>query len=282
MYNRGTKISLVLLAVAACAGNQPPPMIGGPAANGKPIETQPADSTRLITPALGYSASGQLTRRDSIILTLPDGQLQIQQMSRRATLAISVSPTGLVRVRLDSIEFNPPVGKAVNLAAGTIWNGRLGSDGIERLRANRTSDLVDELTPMIQELLPAIPRSGVAPDGVWGDTTKTNRRVEIFAASDQRQSTWHVGESSEVEGLQVHPIKVLEHYQQLGEGSQAGREMRMSAEGVRKATYYMTLDGRVDQLVQVDSANRLITIPDSRQAVPTTQIVHLRVVFDYK
>ena len=65
-------------------------------------------------------------------------------------------------------------------------------------------------------------------------------------------------------------------------GSAVRREMRMSSEGRRTSTYYVTMGGRVDALVQVDSASRLITIPSTRQAVPTTQVVRTRVAWVYR
>jgi hypothetical protein len=58
--------------------------------------------------------------------------------------------------------------------------------------------------------------------------------------------------------------------------------MRMSSEGRRTSTYYLTVLGRPDALTQVDSASRLITIPSTRQAVPTTQVVRTRVEWEYR
>ncbi|MBK7594997.1 MAG: hypothetical protein IPJ11_07060 [Gemmatimonadetes bacterium] len=73
------------------------------------------------------------------------------------------------------------------------------------------------------------------------------------------------------EGIRVIPVQVREAFEQIGRGSSAGRNMTMTAQGVRSAQYYMTLDGRVEVATVVDSAAKLITIPGSQQSIPTMQ-----------
>ena len=64
-------------------------------------------------------------------------------------------------------------------------------------------------------------------------------------------------------------------FEQVGKGSQGGREMTMTAQGVRSSSYYVTILGRVDQVVHRDSIAKFITIPAGRQTIPTTQIVRV-------
>jgi hypothetical protein len=268
-------IRSILLAtlLVACAGRSEPAPLPRPSGDPRPGD---ADSRVILD--LDYEGSASVERRDSILLALPDGGRQLQQLSRSARFSFSIDRRGELRVRLDSLRLRPAGGKE-NEVIGTTWTGRLGPDGVRDLRANRRGALVGELTAEVAALFPAIPRSGVASGDTWADTSKDKRQVEIFEASDERVAEWSVGRRTTRDGVLVLPVTARETYQQLGEGQQAGRAMRMSAEGRRSTTYYLTLTGRIDAIVATDTASRLITIPATRQAVPTTQIVRTRVQF---
>lgn len=231
---------------------------------------------------MGYTGTATLERNDSIILSLPNGGRQVQRLSRRARFAVSVNDRGEVRVRLDSLVFRPSAGGGEREAVGATWTGRLNAKGLDDVRSDRRSSVVAELTQAVRDLFPALPRSGVSTGDRWTDTTKGRRQVEIFEASDERVVTWSVGRRNTRSGILVLPVTASENYTQLGQGEQAGREMRMSSEGRRTSTYYIEMSGRTDAIVQVDSASRLITIPSTRQAVPTTQVVRTRVGWDYR
>jgi hypothetical protein len=71
-------------------------------------------------------------------------------------------------------------------------------------------------------------------------------QVDVFRATETRTRSWTAEETIDLNGVQVHPIRVREEFEQLGRGSQAGREMTMTAQGSRSGNYYVTLDGRVD------------------------------------
>lgn len=281
-----SRVIPLLALLVACAGTTPPPMIGGPAterrADADAAAPTSSDAAIRIAPATNYRATARMERRDSIVLTLPDGKRQIQQTSRTARFSVQVSAGGDVQVRLDSLTFHPEVPIASREAIGTVWRGKLGAHGIEELRPNRENGVTRDMTSTVEDLLPGLPRGGVVVGERWADTTNSTRRVEIFDAKDERRSAWRVGPARTIDALVVHPIEVTERYEQLGEGEQAGREMRMSAQGSRSATYYSTRAGRIDQMVQVDSASRLITIPETRQAIPTMQVIRTTVTFRYQ
>ncbi|HRP06843.1 MAG TPA: hypothetical protein PLL69_00010 [Gemmatimonadales bacterium] len=269
----------VLLLLAGCAAS-PSPRPGVEPADEAGRRPEPVgEGPARVALAAGYSSTASLVRRDSVILALPDGGRQVQRLSRRASFSVTVSPRNEVRVQLDSIEFSPSAGGREREAIGTVWQGRLTNQGLTGVRANRRSTLVAELTQTVIELFPAVPAGGVVAGESWADTTKSKRQVEIFEASDERTSSWNAGRRTTRDRILVQPISSVEIYQQLGSGEQADREMRMSAEGRRSATYYLTLTGRPDAIVSVDSATRLITIPSTRQAIPTTQVARTRVEF---
>lgn len=273
-------LGLVAAAALTIACSSNPTPAPTPARN--PPARPPAEGPARILRAMGYTGTATLERNDSIILSLPNGGRQVQRLSRRARFAVSVDDRGEVRVRLDSLVFRPSAGGGEREAVGATWTGRLNAKGLDDVRSDRRSSVVAELTQAVRDLFPALPRSGVSTGDRWTDTTKGRRQVEIFEASDERVVTWSVGRRNTRSGILVLPVTASENYTQLGQGEQAGREMRMSSEGRRTSTYYIEMSGRTDAIVQVDSASRLITIPSTRQAVPTTQVVRTRVGWDYR
>lgn len=242
----------------------------------------PAEGPARVVMATGYNGTAILERNDSIILSLPNGGRQVQRLSRRARFAVNVNDRGEVRVRLDSLVFRPSAAGSEREAVGATWTGRLTAAGLSEVRSDRRSTVVAEMTQAVRDLFPAVPRSGVTTGDRWADTTRGRRQVEIFEANDERYANWTVGRRATRSGILVLPVTATENYTQLGQGEQAGREMRMSSEGRRTSTYYIAMSGRTDAIVQVDSASRLITIPSTRQAVPTTQVVRTRVGWDYR
>lgn len=271
------RLAPIALVLAACGGGPPPEPSPVPSREVPAGEAPPAS----VALALGYTATALLERNDSIVLTLPDGSRQVQRMGRHARFSIEVRSDGTVRVRLDSLALRPSTGNAGRDAVGTTWQGRLTPSGLESLRTSGSSALVADLGTAVAEFFPEIPGGGVAPGQRWSDTTESTRHVEIFEAQERRTSSWVAGQRSPRQGVTVQPIRVTERYEQLGDGEQAGREMRMSAQGSRLATYYLTMTGLVDALVEADSAARLITIPSTRQAVPTVQVTRTTVHFTY-
>ena len=273
-----TFLALAAATVAACSsGAAPPAPTAAPAREVPPGDPPPAR----VSLATDYRGTALLERSDSIVLTLPDGSKQVQRLGRHARFSVEVRRDGEVRVRLDSLALRPSARGGEREAVGTMWQGRIGPDGLEEVRANRSGTLVADIGTAVSELFPLLPPSGVAPGQRWADTSETTRQVEIFEAQERRTSIWEAGQRSPRQGVIVQPIRVSERYEQLGEGEQAGREMRMSAQGVRSASYYLTMTGLIDALVESDSAARLITIPSTRQAVPTIQVTRTTVHFSY-
>jgi hypothetical protein len=270
----------ILAALIAGWSSHPQPPPPAPRPSG-PIRA-PAEGPARILAAVGYTSSAILERNDSIILSLPNGGRQVQRLSRRARFTVNVNDRGDVRVRLDSLVFRPSAGGGEREAIGATWTGRLTTAGLSEVRSDQRSTVVAEMTQAVHDLFPALPRSGVTTGDSWADTTKGRRQVEIFQANDERVSRWTVGRRSTRRGILVIPVTATESYIQLGEGEQAGRDMRMSSEGRRTSTYYISMSGRTDAIVLVDSASRLITIPSTRQAIPTTQVVRTRVGWDYR
>jgi hypothetical protein len=261
-------LALLLFAFIGCSRGSAPATVPAP---GRELENAP--TVRRVLLARGYAATVTVERRDSIVIALPDGSSQVQRAFRHFRFAVAIDANGAVRVRLDSLAAVPASRAPRDDLAGTSWTGQLTRQGLTEVAPPSADPQVAFLTGQVVELFPAVPRGGASEGERWADTTADQRQVEIFAASDRRRSAWTVGGATRSRGIEVLPVSVTEWYEQLGKGVQAGREMQMSAQGVRSATYYVSALGRIDGMVQTDSAQRLITIPSTQQAVPTTQVV---------
>ncbi len=263
---RGFTIA-ALLALAGC-GTSPTPAT-------RPTPSVNVASTTSTTGAVKLSTLWQsrilLERRDSLILTLPNGSKQLQRLGRNALFTLAINGKNLT-VTLDSLQLIPASPEASKEATGTTWTGSLGAYGkLENVTASRGGILVEELTQTVATLIPRLPRGGARPGDRWADTSKKSIRVEIFRTDDQRTAQWLVAPAMDREGIRVVPVQVREAFEQVGRGASQGRNMAMTAQGSRSAQYYMTLDGRVEVAMVIDSAAKLITIPGSQQSIPTMQ-----------
>lgn len=261
---RNLVLGLPLVWLAAC-GHDPEP------------ETRPVPRTSETTSARsvvslrgGWGAVVMLQRADSLVLTLPDGSRQLQRVGRTARFTVEVGSNNTFSATLDAITLQPPSVEAAAGVIGTKWTGRVTGGGrIEGLRISRATPLGDDLTAAVRSLLPMVPFNGVPVGRSWKDTLSGSVQVEVFRVQEQRVRSWSAQAQTDRSGIQVYPVRVREEFEQLGRGSQAGREMTMTAQGSRVGYYYVTVDGRVDGAVLQDSVAQFITIPAMKQTIPT-------------
>ena len=253
-----------LLGAVACS-NSPAPVTRPSTSAAVPMR---AGVTRLTTQ---WQSRVLLEQRDSLVLTLPNGTKQMQRLGRQARFTLTVA-NGNFTVRLDSLQLAPASEEVSREAVGTTWTGKLGAFGrLESLTTSKEGILVEELTTVVAALLPTLPRGGAMTGEVWADTTKRTSRVGIFRADDRRIARWRANPSTDIQGLRLVPIQLREEFEQIGRGVSSGREMNMTAQGSRTGAYFMTLDGRVERVTLVDSITKLITIPSTKQSIPTMQ-----------
>jgi hypothetical protein len=266
-----TLISLV--GVVACGGSPAPTPTPTP-------QGIPSPSSSLVLLRNDWRAAVTMQRVDSLVLTLPDGTRQTQRLERLALFTVEIGSNNAFAVTLDSLAMRPAANQAIAAAIGTRWTGRLSGAGhVEGLRISRSTPLAEDLTTVVRSLIPPVSFSGVAVGRSWKDTTSGTVQVEVFQATERRIRSWTAGEESALNGVLVHPIRVREEFEQLGRGAQAGREMTMTAQGVRSGNYYVTLDGRVEGAVLRDSVAQFITIPATKVTVPTMRYSRLTLRF---
>jgi hypothetical protein len=260
-------LATLLLALAACSRGQP-----DVAPRPTPDTPTAPGAIALVT---GWSGRYAMVRTDSIAITLPTGAVQRQVLGQEARFTVWVGRDAKVTVRLDSLRVRPATATGMQDLVGATWTGTLTRDGIRSLRASRDDAFLGDLGEAIRSLFPSTPSGGFRAEARWADTTEAMRAVEAFLASDRRISTWTAGSRTTREGIEVLPLTLREQFEQIGKGEQGGREMTMTAQGIRLSSYYVSIGGRVDHVVHRDSVGKFITIPAGRQTIPTTQIVRI-------
>lgn len=274
--NRFRTALVSVVAVAACAPSAPRPT-PSPESVEIPVSRrdQPVEASRAVTLRRDWTTSVTVEREDSIVLTLPDGTRQVQRQGRTAHFTMTLTP-GAVRVKLDDLILRPSMGEAATSAIGTTWNGRVGTSGaITNLQASRSDPLAEEIGNVVRAFLPRLPHGTLEPNTTWSDSSSGSLRVEIFRADENRVSQWKSSSRTTRSGIDVIPVTLHESFEQLGKGSQSGREMTMTAQGRRIGTYFVTLDGRLDGATMHDSVAKFITIADTRQSIPTMQFARI-------
>lgn len=264
-------VLVAIAMVAGCSGHRP--------------ETAPEPST----PAVGrngvvlrddWRAHVVVDRDDSIILTLPSGDRQLQRFSRRAAFTLTVSADGTATLRLDSLTLKPRETGSAGNPVGAVWTGKVAGDRLNAIEVTGGSvGSAAPLTDLVRDLLPRLPVAGARAGLAWADTANGPVRVDIFSGSERRTAAWTAGSTSPRGGGRVLPVSVREEFEQLGTGNDAGRRMSMTAQGSRIGIYYVTLSGQVSDAQLDDSVAMLISIPGTKQLVPTTRYSRTSVHF---
>lgn len=215
-----------------------------------------------------WHATAHLERTDSIVLTLPSGDHQLQRYTRRAVFAIDIAPDGHVMVRLDSF-VTTPAETSHDDPIGAVWTDDLSNSRINGLHLAQGGDAAARLTRMVRDLLPTLPSGGAQSNTTWSDSSEGSVRVDVFNANERRADTWGAGILTQHDGTAVLPVRMHESFEQLGDGSESGTRMTMTAQGHRSAVYYVTRAGQLTSAEVNDSVSMLISIPSNKQVVPT-------------
>jgi hypothetical protein len=259
--------ALFLAAITACAGSPPPkaaPRPNGSRATGVLMSQE-------------WGAHVELVRSDSIVLSLPGGQHQLQQLSRRASFTLTVGPRSAITLRLDSLTMVPAPGKASIPMVGTIWTGRMLGNRVEWQSTAGAGPVIEDLTTDIGEFFPRLPEGGVVAGSSWTDTSTTKGRVDIFEATQRFVTHWSSAPAAGGgKGVAVLAASDLE---QSGKGSESGVDMTMTGQGSRSTTYNLLENGQIDRISRKDSMNVMISIPASHQLVPTVRFIRSQVAF---
>lgn len=268
----GIGLALFGVAVIGCAGHTPPPA--------PPPPKPPPPSFTPITLRERWDATIELRRSDSVIVNLPNGGTQLQQFSRVGWFSLTVGPQSVVRVRLDSLQlFNEGQPMPAGDVTGATWLGQMLGTRVNWVSAPPSEMLFQDMGNDVRSFFPRLPAGGVIPGLRWTDTTSRKATVDVFTGDEEGITQWSSDSMTTHGGVEAMPISAQEEFEQAGKGHQNGMEMSMTAQGRRMVWYYLSRDGRVDDLQMRDSVAVLISIPSSGQLVPSTKYVRTSVAF---
>jgi hypothetical protein len=191
---------------------------------------------------------------------------------------LNISDGGDVTLTLDSLVVKPRTSGDAGSPVGAVWTGEVAGDRLDALQLRgRPGGSAAPLTSMVRDLLPRLPRSGARAGLSWADTTNGPVQVDIFSGSERRTATWSGGTVTARDRLL--PVSVREEFEQLGSGTEGGRKMSMTSQGRSSGIYYIAPDGRITDAQLSDSVVMLISIPGTRQLIPTTRYSRTSVHF---
>lgn len=224
----------------------------------------------------GWQSTVVVDRSDSIMLTMPSGDHQVQRYRRQAGFTLSVDRDGAVLVRLDSLRTGG-VADSDNLV-GSTWSGELDDPGVSQLHLSGKS-AANALTPLVRSLLPRLPAGGAAPRAAWNDSGSGRSWSDIFTVSERRTAKWSAGAVSGHDSSAVVPVRLSEEFEQIGDGTQDGRKLTMTAQGGRSGTYYVTSGGIVRHAELRDSAAVSVGVPETRQVMSGVRFTRTEIRF---
>ena len=227
----------LLLTGGACAGTAPPP---APSA---------AIAPDAIALRPGWRSTVIAERDDSIVLTLPSGDRQLQRIHRVATFTLSTGPTGAVSTHLDSVRSEPSGGGAPELAS------------------------------LVQQLVPRLPASGARPNSSWSDSARGPTSIDIFKVTERRNAAWTSGALTRAAGGQTLPIRLREEFEQIGSGSRDDQRLTYTSQGRRTGTYYLNSSGRLTSAQLRDSSTISIGVPASKALMSGTRVTRTEIRF---
>jgi hypothetical protein len=281
--------ALLLLAGCASSGAHPPaaPPPARPATrpNIDPGRLEPPRDLVVAYPrAGGGRAHYALERRDSVVVTMPSGEIQTQLSARTAFVTltwIAADSATQLTVTVDSLR--PDSGFAATSAQDSALGLRLGGrrDGrgrVSGLDAAPSSTVGDQLRDELGLLFPPLPQGGVRPESAWSDSTRGPARVTAFESTEQALVQATAGEVLALPGTGGAGLEIVtvRHRTSAGEGTQFGQPMQLQGTGLDSLRYLLAPDGRVFSVEGGRLTDVVVTLPAIGQTVPAREVASFR------
>jgi len=280
--------TVVLLLGAACAGGAPPAATPAPSPGqvSRP-NIDPGRTDRPSETAIRYPSSGagidryMLARRDSIAVSMPSGesQLQVRASTAFVTLTWTATDTGTgVSVVLDSLvadrDFPLPFAQ-IDSAHQARWTFvRTPTGRIADLGGGPASLHGDQVRDQVALLFPPLPEGGARPGASWSDSASVPSRVSAFEAAERAAVTAQAAPSAGPRGsLRVTVVRTRTA---SGEGTQFGQAITVRATGVDTLDIDLALDGRVQGASGTRVTDLVVDLPAIGQSVPARQVSFLK------
>lgn len=279
----------VVLLGAACAGNTPP---AASAPSPGPVNRPSPDPGRADAPAdasIHYPSSGggiaryQLFRRDSIAVSMPSGesQLQISVTVAFATLVWAATDSGTrMSATVDSLvadrDFPLPFAQidSVRQARWTFFRAPHGR--ISEVSGGPASLRGDQVRDQLLLLFPPLPEGGARPGASWSDSAFVPVRVSAFEATEQAGVVVQAAPLAGPRGSLN--VAVTRARTASGEGTQFGQAITVRATGVDTLDAVLGPDGRVLEVTGTRTTDLVVDLPAIGQSVPAHQVSFLRAI----
>lgn len=280
--------AVVVLLGAACAGNAPPAPTSTPSPGpvGRP-SMDPGRSDAPADAAIRYPSRGggtqrfQLSRRDSIAVTMPSGesQLQISVTTAFTTLVWTATDSGTrMSATVDSLvadrDFPLPFAH-IDSARQARWTFLRAPGGrISEVSGGPASLRGDQVRDQLLLLFPPLPEGGARPGATWSDSAVVPARVSAFEATEQASVSALAAPLAGPRGSLN--VAVTRARTANGEGSQFGQTITVRATGVDTLDVVLAPDGRVLEVAGTRTTDLVVDLPAIGQSVPAHQVSYLR------
>ncbi len=280
-----------LLLGVACASGSPAGHPPAPAPSGGPVTPRPNVDPVRVNPApvtpIHYPLTGggvlhyTFHRRDSVAVTMPSGETQMQLLGRQAWLTLTwiAADTGTrITAVVDSIHPDSGFESAefiLDSARSARWVGLRTPDGHVRMGPGSSPSLAAALIrDELALLFPPLPEGGVLPGQSWFASDSGEARVSAFPATEQVQVSAVAGDTLAPDG--TLPLALLRTRSASGTGTQFGQPMEVRATGTDTLAFGLLGDGRVAWVSGQRTTDVVVTLPSVGQSVPAREVSVLR------
>lgn len=280
--------AVVLLLGAACAGGSGPAPRPAPAPG--PAQRPTMDPGRTDAPAevaVRYPVAGAgvtryvLNRRDSIAVTMPSGESQLQMSGSTAWASLRWSATDSgthFAATVDSLQSDqdlPIPFEQVDSVQQARWTFfRTPTGRIVHLTGGPASLRGDQIRDQLVLLFPPLPAGGARPGAVWADSAAFPTRVSAFEATEQAAVEVR---AAAVPGPRGSLGVTLDRRRTAeGAGTQFGQAITVRATGTDTLEVVLGLDGAVQSAAGTRVTSLVVELPAIGQAVPVHQVSFLR------
>lgn len=283
------RAAVVLLGVA-CAGNAPPAPTSAPSPG--PGNRPSIDPSRTDAPnhaSIHYPSSGggiaryQLSRRDSIAVSMPSGesQLQISVTTAFTTLVWTATDSGTrMSASVDSLvadrDFPLPFAQIDSVRQARWTFLRTANGRISEVSGGPASLRGDQVRDQLLLLFPPLPEGGARPGATWSDSAFFPARVSAFEATEQADVLVQAAPLAGPRGSLN--VTVTRARTASGEGTQFGQAITVRATGVDSLDAVLGPDGRVLDVTGTRTTDLVVDLPAIGQSVPAHQVSFLRAI----
>jgi hypothetical protein len=288
---RGARWAAVFLLAAACGGGGATPPVTTPGPSTPAPGAVPSPGAEVREPAGGRGpavryprkGSGRLRyaflRRDSIEVTMPSGEQQLQQTGSTAwlTLTWTAADSGTrIEAVVDSVmpdpDFPPP-GLQLDSARFARWTLRQAPTGeITAVDGGPQSLRADQVRDQLLLLFPILPEDGARAGMEWRDSTSAPTRLSAFPA-EASILVHSRAEAAPGNGLRL----VSERTRNAsGEGTLFGQAIMVRATGTDSVTTDLDAEGKVREAEVRRVTDFVVELSAIGQTVPGREVTFLR------